>query len=122
MSLSSLTQQSRVVLLNFWATWCEPCREEMPDFERVYQKRRGEGFSIVAISEDEDAEALRKYLSATPPSFRVLTDKDGQFAKKLGIWGFPTSVWIVDGRITKVVEGKMPFLDAEVEGALKLAK
>jgi len=65
-------QQGKVVLVNIWATWCGPCRAEMPELEQLYQSRKGQGFMIFGIS-DEDIPTQQKFLKQIPVSYPLLT-------------------------------------------------
>jgi peroxiredoxin len=92
--------RGRPVLVNFWATWCKPCEDEMPAMERLYQSLRGDGFELLAVSVDVgDAEvaAFRDRLSL---SFPILRDPDRREATRWQSLRFPES-WLVDaeGRI-----------------------
>ena len=86
-SLDSLRGQ--VVLLNFWATWCGPCQEEMPSIEALYQKYRDRGFTVLAVSVDEEGwEAIHAFLKRLPLSFMIVSDQDqsvGDLYKSLRI-------------------------------------
>ena len=92
LELASLRGQ--VVLLNFWATWCKPCEDEMPAMERLYQSLRGDGFELVAVSVDvgdEEVEAFRDRLGL---SFPILRDPDRAVANLYQSPRFPES-WLV---------------------------
>lgn len=94
--------QGRVVLLNFWATWCKPCEEEMPAMEALHAELPDDGFELVAISVDEsraDVEAFRERLGLT---FPVLLDPGQDVARLYHTTGFPES-FLVDGE-GKIVE------------------
>jgi peroxiredoxin len=109
--------RGRVVLVNFWATWCPPCRVEMPAFERIYRDKREQGFTIVAISTDR---------TGTAPVRRFLTERDLTFPAAMatadvvrafgGVRALPTS-FLIDrqGRIRHEVRGYF------AEPALRLA-
>jgi peroxiredoxin len=67
--------RGKVVFLNIWATWCPPCREEIPSMVKLYQMFRGQGLEIVAVSEDRDLQALRKFVKANGVTFPVIPDE-----------------------------------------------
>lgn len=67
--------KGKVVFLNIWATWCPPCREEMPSMVKFYEMFRGKGLEIVAVSEDQDLEALRKFVKTYGVTFPVAQDQ-----------------------------------------------
>lgn len=65
-------QRGKVVLVNIWATWCEPCRNEMPKLDRLYRERQAQGFLVIGIS-SEDVDVQKKYLQRVPVSYPLLT-------------------------------------------------
>ncbi len=64
--LTEVLRTNKIVMVNFWASWCGPCRIEMPGFEQLYKTEKGNGFAILAISEDEDLTKLDAYLKSKP--------------------------------------------------------
>src|SRR5205823_3631509 len=108
---SDVSRQNKLVMINFWASWCTPCRMEMPEFERVYGTRKTEGFTILAISVDTEREKLDAYLKNKPVSFPVLIDKNGALSKQFGIGALPTTILVDrDGKVIHVVEGVDPYV------------
>jgi peroxiredoxin len=91
-SLASL--RGKVVLLNFWATWCKPCEDEMPAMERLYQALAGEPFELVAVSVDEDPGVVRAFRDRLDLSFPVLLDPRKRAAKAYQSFRFPESYLI----------------------------
>ena len=75
-SLSSF--KGKVVLLSFWATWCGPCKQEMPDMQTMYQKLKGRGFEVVAVDMMEDKATVSQFVSRTGYTFPVLLDTTGE--------------------------------------------
>jgi len=73
--------RGKVVLVNFWATWCEPCREEMPSIERLRASLSAEPFEVLAINLAEPRSRIEHFLANTPLSFPVLRDTDAGTAK-----------------------------------------
>ena len=73
--------RGKVVLVNFWATWCVPCREEMPSIERLRGSLEGRPFVVLAVNLAEPESRIRKFLEAVPVSFPVLLDRNAQTAK-----------------------------------------
>jgi peroxiredoxin len=99
--------RGQVVLVNLWATWCPPCREEMPSMEKLHQRLREKGFVLLAVSEDEGgAGVVRPFVEQMRLTFRVLLDPGGDVGRKYGVWGYPES-FLVDreGRIVERVIG-----------------
>jgi thiol-disulfide isomerase/thioredoxin len=104
-SLASL--KGRVVLLNFWASWCEPCRAEMPSLESLAKQYGGAGLSVVAINYQEGEPGIRRFLRSTPVSLPVLLDSDGAAARAWTTLVFPSTVVIArDGRPAFTVVGE----------------
>ena len=90
-----------VVLLNFWATWCAPCREELPILEAVHQELGGEGLVVIGMNVDPGgAEPVQRFTEQQGLSFRVLRDPEQRVAMSYGVRGYPTTV-VIDraGRI-----------------------
>ncbi|HEU4352816.1 MAG TPA: TlpA disulfide reductase family protein [Burkholderiales bacterium] len=68
--------RGKVVLVNFWATWCEPCRQEMPSMERLRVSLAGRPFSVLAVNLAEPESRISKFLDAVPVGFPILLDRD----------------------------------------------
>jgi len=89
----------KVVLMNFWATWCPPCRKEMPDLEALYQRFRSRGLVVLAIS-DEDAEKVRPFIATRQLSFPVLLDPGRKVNELFQVNGIPKSfLYDRDGKL-----------------------
>lgn len=97
--------QGRVVLLNFWATWCAPCVREMPSLDRLQAKLRGEGLAVVAVSEDfAGLELVQPFFERLKlENLAIYLDSDGALGKAFGIAGLPTTLLI--DRLGRVVGG-----------------
>jgi thiol-disulfide isomerase/thioredoxin len=99
-------RRGRVVVLNFWASWCEPCREEMPSLERLAQRHQGEGLEVVTVNYREGGGTIRRFLEAVPLNLPVLRDAEGRAAKAFGARVFPFTAFIArDGRVAFTVVG-----------------
>jgi peroxiredoxin len=94
LSLSDFRQ--KVILLNFWATWCPPCREEMPAMERLYQRYKDRGFAILAISIDRDVDAVPPFVQKFRLTFPVGLDSSSALAEEYRIRALP-STYAIDG-------------------------
>ncbi len=81
--------RGKVVFVNLWATWCPPCREEMPSMVRFYQQFKGRGVEILAVSEDTDEGALRKFVEKHQVTFPVLRDEDKRVYQLYRATGIP---------------------------------
>jgi len=99
--------RGQVVLLNLWATWCPPCRDEMPSMERLWQQLRPQGFVLLAVSEDEKGAAVvEPFVRQLGLTFPVLLDPEGQVGRSYGVWGYPESFLIDrEGRVVERVIG-----------------
>ncbi|WP_053228221.1 TlpA family protein disulfide reductase [Spirochaeta cellobiosiphila] len=86
------TYEGKVVLLNFWATWCPPCREEMPSMQKLYNEWSGKGFEIVAINLSEKKDTVQSFLTDNAYTYPVLMDYDGAIGSQwFGVTGIPTT-------------------------------
>src|SRR5207247_3610479 len=86
--------RGKVVLLNFWATWCKPCKEEMPAMQASYDKLRDEGFVVLAVNELEDVEKVAEHIRTHRHTFLVVMDHDNRVANQYGVVGLPASFLI----------------------------
>lgn len=94
-TISLSTFKGKVVLLNFWATWCPPCRLEMPTMEQAYQKYKDQGFEVVAVSIDAGPRSTVKYfLQELGLSFQVLLDPDMGTLRAFRGFSLPTTILI----------------------------
>lgn len=111
--------RGKVVLLNIWATWCPPCRVEMPSMERLHQKFAGTDFRLVAVSVDEeDSTVVNKFVRDMSLSFEILHNRDASIRQLYQTTGVPESFVIDrDGVIVKKVIGPAEW-DAPVNAAL----
>jgi len=92
-SLSKLKGQ--VVFLNFWATWCPPCREEMPSMERLYAKLPKEKFEMIALFNKDDPAAVKNFVAKLGITFPILSDEYNFAGTKYGLTGLPET-FIID--------------------------
>jgi thiol-disulfide isomerase/thioredoxin len=101
-----------VVLVNFWATWCEPCREEMPSLQRLQQKLGGKGLRVLAVNVGEGAARIRQFLERTPVSLSILRDADSDVMKAWRVRMLPAS-FLVDrrGKLRYQIVGEADYDD-----------
>lgn len=86
--------RGQVVMINFWASWCGPCRQEMPAMEEIYQQYQKLGFTILALTIDEDPGDADQFLESVPVSFPVLYDSESRISDLYGVDAMPTTVMI----------------------------
>ncbi len=97
-----------VVLLNFWATWCEPCRQELPQLQQLYERHSDDGLVVLGVS-DEDPGKARQYLEERGISYPSLHDGAGSVMQSYQIGAIPTSLIIDrDGQLLRRMEGYTP--------------
>jgi cytochrome c biogenesis protein CcmG/thiol:disulfide interchange protein DsbE len=116
-SLASL--RGRVVAVNFWATWCEPCREEIPDLAKVYASHRNQCFEILGVAEESGSrEAVAAAARELGINYPVLLDDDGRAGEAFQIPGYPRT-YLIDhaGQIRATFEGAVSR--RELEGLLE---
>jgi cytochrome c biogenesis protein CcmG, thiol:disulfide interchange protein DsbE len=87
-------QRGRVVLVNFWASWCEPCREEMPALERLRAKLRDRGFELVTVNYGQSRDAASGFLARLNLELPVLLDVDKQSAEAWRVRGLPMTILV----------------------------
>ncbi|VAW59953.1 hypothetical protein MNBD_GAMMA08-1118 [hydrothermal vent metagenome] len=92
--------KGKPIIVNFWATWCPPCREELPSMNRGWEKIKSQGIIMLAINVGEDEDTIFTFTGDYPIDFTVLLDQSGEVAKQWPIKGLPTT-FVVDpqGRI-----------------------
>jgi thiol-disulfide isomerase/thioredoxin len=94
----SLTDlKGQIVLVNFWASWCGPCRQEMPILEQLNHQYRNKGVALIGVNVEPDSGAALAWLKATPVSFPILFDVDSKVSKLYEVEGMPNTV-ILDRR------------------------
>lgn len=113
-------QRGKVVLVNFWATWCPPCLEEMPAMERLWRRHKDAGFVLVAISLDGDPKKVPPFVSSHKFSFPVALDPKMTVAEKYGVRALPSS-FVIDrtGTMTGVALGPRAWDDTAAHGLVQ---
>jgi thiol-disulfide isomerase/thioredoxin len=87
----------QITIVNFWATWCPPCIEEIPSLNRLKKKMEGLPFELISINYAEDNKTIREFMKAVNVEFPVLLDDKGDFAKKWSVISYP-STFIIDAK------------------------
>ena len=107
LKLSEMT--GNVVLINFWASWCGPCREEMPLLNDLHKKYEPLGFTVLGVNVEEDARNARGFLKNFPVDFPVLLDNKNQVSKRYNVIAMPTTVVLDrDGNVRYLHKGYKP--------------
>ncbi len=111
--------RGKVVMVQFWATWCPPCLKEMPAMQRLEQKMAGKPFAILAVNMGETDKAVREFMAKTKVNFTVLMDEEG---KAVGAWKVfvAPSTFLVDpqGNIRHTLQGGAEWDQAEYVKAI----
>ena len=114
--------RGRVVVLNFWATWCPPCIAEMPAIQRMYDALRREGLEVLAVNAGEGAEDIRRFLREFDPplTFPILLDRDGETFARWRVRGLPRT-FVVDasGNLAYSAEGARRLDSAHIMERLR---
>jgi len=121
-TLSSYNGQ--VVVLNFWATWCPPCRDEMPSMETLYQRYKNQGLEMLAVNLRENKNTVQQFIQRYNYTFPIPLDLDGRVGSRYGITSIPTT-YIIDkegkiiGRIIGSIHWDTPQVFALFDALLK---
>jgi len=101
--------RGEVVMINFWASWCGPCRQEMPLLDELYAQYQPMGFTILGVNVEEDSSKARKMLGDAPVNFPVLFDNDSEVSKLYNVVAMPSTV-LVDrnGNVRYLHQGYKP--------------
>ena len=115
--------KGEVIYLDFWASWCVPCRKSFPWMNKIQEKYQAKGFSVISVNLDANHDLAMKFLDENPASFPVIYDPKGKIAKHFSIQGMPSSMLIGrDGKIKIRHNGfftkKIPKYQQEIEGLL----
>ena len=113
--------KGKVVFLNFWATWCPPCQEEMPSMEKLYQRLKSQGLEILAVDLGEDSGTVQQFIRDRSYTFPVLLDMDNKVGSLYGIRSIP-STFIIDreGKIISMIVGGRDWDDPKLMAAFEV--
>jgi thiol-disulfide isomerase/thioredoxin len=110
---SMAAYKGQPLLLNFWASWCEPCRSEMPSLELLATRHEAQGLQVLALNFRETDAAVQRFIDASAFSLPVLRDREGAAAQAFGVRTFPSTVGIDrQGRARFTVVGECDWLGA----------
>jgi thiol-disulfide isomerase/thioredoxin len=117
-SLESLKGQ--VVLVNFWATWCGPCRKEMPLLEQIQKKYAPLGFTMLGVNVEEDTRLMDQFLKDVPVTFPILLDPANGVSKRYDVAAMPSTV-IIDrkGKVRFIHQGYQPGDESKYQDMIR---
>lgn len=120
---SLVKHKGKVVYLDFWASWCGPCRKSFPWMNDIQKQYQQQGFSVISVNLDADKALASEFLVQTPANFRVIYDPKGKIAKHFKIQGMPSSMIIgrdgqIKARHTGFFTKKIPQYQQEIEALL----
>jgi peroxiredoxin len=112
--------QGQVVMINFWATWCGPCRQEMPHLEALYQRYGDLGFTLLGVNVEPDSSGADKFLKDTPVSFPILFDPKSEVSQMYDVIAMPSTV-LVDrsGNVRFIHHGYKPGYENEYQTQIR---
>jgi len=112
--------RGQVVMINFWASWCGPCRQEMPILEKLYKKYKSLGFVILGVNVDEDRKQAESLLKQIPVSFPILFDTDNKISAKYNVTAMPSSYFVDrDGKLRSEHKGYLPEYEQLYKNEIK---
>lgn len=111
--------RGRPVIINFWATWCGPCRIEMPELQEAYEERQDDGLAILAVNLEESPEMVERFFyDDLNLTFTPLLDREGEVAGRYGVFNLPTTYFVnPEGTIAAVHRG--PLTGGQIDGYLQ---
>jgi len=107
--------EGEVLLLNFWATWCPPCRKEIPSMAALHDKYASQGLKIIAVSVDQRLDQLINFMKEYRMPFQVLHDADSTVSRRYGVFRYPESFLIDrDGKVLKHLVGAVDWMSEPI--------
>ncbi len=111
-SISAL--RGKVVLLDFWATWCGPCRQTLPLVERLAHEHRNDSLVVLGINQGESVQQIRQFYAGRDPGYTILSDIDGAVSNEWGVSGLPTLIFVdAKGRLRGSISGAPSYARLE---------
>jgi thiol-disulfide isomerase/thioredoxin/tetratricopeptide (TPR) repeat protein len=121
--LSLADFKGKVVLLDFWATWCAPCRQEMPDFEKLHRELSGKDVVILAVDADESEDIVAEYIDKEKYTFPVLLSQGTDMVKRYSVNAFPTLIAVdKSGRVADIAIGSGHESESRIRQAIERAR
>jgi len=120
LTISPSSFGGRLLVLNFWATWCPPCIEEMPSLDRMQQQLRDQGVVVLGVSVDEDEQAYKRFLERARVSFHTARDPEAAISALYGTYRYPES-YVIDrhGKVVQKIIGAVDWTDERMMSYLK---
>ncbi len=119
-TMDSKSLKGKIVLFNFWATWCPPCKREMPSIETLWKTLKGEAFTIAAVSTGEKRKTVEDFIAQNRYTFPIFLDEGGSMGRIYATQGIPTT-YVLDkqGRIVAGIVGSTEYDNPELIKALR---
>jgi thiol-disulfide isomerase/thioredoxin len=118
--MSLAEQKGNVVMVNFWATWCAPCRQEMPHLEALHQRYSSLGFTLLGVNVEEDSSGAQDWLAETPVSFPILFDPQSSVSELYDVIAMPSTVMIDrQGNLRYLHHGYKPGYEDEYQNQIR---
>jgi len=112
--------RGNVVMVNFWATWCAPCRQEMPHLEALHQRYSSLGFTLLGVNVEEDSSGAEDWLAETPVSFPILFDPQSSVSELYDVIAMPSTVMIDrEGNLRYLHHGYKPGYENEYQNQIR---
>ncbi len=112
--------KGKIVVLNFWATWCAPCMEEMPSLQKLQDNSQSNQLLVLTINNKESPGKIQQFIGKNQFTLPVITDRQGVIAKKWGVKIFPTSIVLShQGKPMWIIEGAVDWTGQEMQELLK---
>ena len=112
--------RGNVVMVNFWASWCGPCRQEMPLLQQLYDRYQGMGFTLLGVNVDEERAAADKMLKDIPVSFPVLYDNENKVSKQYQVKAMPSTFMVDrDGNVRFLHKGYKPGYEEDYQQQIR---
>lgn len=114
--------RGQVVMINFWASWCGPCRQEMPLLDKLHQRYKKLGFTLLGVNVEQDTSAAQAFLKDTPVSFPILYDRENSVSRLYKVVGMPSTVVVDrDGKLRFRHTGYVPGDEVEYSKMIRAA-
>jgi peroxiredoxin len=113
--VSIIALRGKVIVLNFWATWCPPCKDEMPSLNQLYGRYKDKGLVVLAVSLNKSKEAVKDFLETTPLDFTMLLDDGSKVTKQYKVYSIPAT-FVIDkgGFIVRKYQGPEEWVSPKI--------